>query len=261
MVYYNCACQKTCTNPTSCFKNCADGEEACICPDGFMLDGDANCVIENNCNCFVNEFGVIPDGGSYVTSDCSQTCSCNNNRLNCEILSCSADATCQPVEGSHQCQCKEGFIGNGLICTRPTTVPPVTISDCFDLYNAGIRLDGVYTIYPAGWSSSGFQVYCDMTTDGGGWTVFQRRRDGTLNFYQGWNSYKSGFGGLSGEHWLGNDKIHALTQQRDYQLRVDLVNSRGSSYHVLYTRFGISNENDKYRLVSLGTPSGTAGCF
>lgn len=33
--------------------------------------------------------------------------------------------------------------------------------------------------------------------------VFQRREDGSVNFFRGWEAYRDGFGKLTGEHWLG----------------------------------------------------------
>jgi len=42
--------------------------------------------------------------------------------------------------------------------------------DCSDILNLGDPSDGVYTAY-IGSAQSPVQVYCDQTTDGGGWTV------------------------------------------------------------------------------------------
>ena len=78
----------------------------------------------------------------------------------------------------------------------------------------------MYTINPDGLGA--FDVYCDQTVAGRGWTVFQKRMDGSVDFYRNWTDYKRGFGNLSGEFWLGLDKIHRLTSSGKYKLRVDL---------------------------------------
>ena len=103
-----------------------------------------------------------------------------------------------------------------------------------------------------------FNVYCDMRADGGGWTVFQRRQDGSVDFYRGWNDYKSGFGQLTAEFWLGNDKIHRLTAARPSSLRVELEDWNGVRVYAKYGTFNIDDEQAKYRL-KVGSYSGTAG--
>ncbi|KAI0218588.1 hypothetical protein LSAT2_029703 [Lamellibrachia satsuma] len=76
--------------------------------------------------------------------------------------------------------------------------------DCADLLRQGYTASGVYTIYIHGPTDT-MEVYCDMETDGGGWLVFQRRQDGSVDFDREWDSYKRGFGSLSGEFWLGEN--------------------------------------------------------
>ena len=114
----------------------------------------------------------------------------------------------------------------------------------------------MYSVNPDG--KGYFNVYCDMRTDGGGWTVFQRRQDGSEDFYRGWNDYKSGFGELTAEFWLGNDKIHRLTASRPSSLRVELEDWNGTRAYAKYGKFNIGDEQAKYRL-EVGSYSGTAG--
>ncbi|XP_028391545.1 uncharacterized protein LOC114516310 [Dendronephthya gigantea] len=128
-------------------------------------------------------------------------------------------------------------------------------SSCASLYRTGARIDGVYTIDPDGKGS--FQVRCDMSTDGGGWTVFQRRQDGSQDFYLGWSDYKTGFGDLYGEFWLGLDKIHRLSNGQNV-LRVDLMDFNGAERYAKYGTFSVADESDKYRL-NIGSYSGNAG--
>ncbi|XP_013393816.2 microfibril-associated glycoprotein 4-like [Lingula anatina] len=129
--------------------------------------------------------------------------------------------------------------------------------DCAELYKNGLKLSGVYTITPSS-GQSPFDVYCDMTTDGGGWTVFQKRMDGSVDFYRGWQDYKHGFGNLNGEYWLGNDQINLLTHQGHYELRVDLEDATGVKVYARYDNFAVSSERTNYQL-TLGAYSGDAG--
>ena len=98
-------------------------------------------------------------------------------------------------------------------------------------------------------------MFCDQTTAGGGWTVFQKRLDGSVNFYRGWNDYKLGFGNLNGEFWLGLDKINRLTRSARNRLRVDLEDTKGKTVYAEYDHFAVTSERSKYQL-SIGTYSG-----
>jgi hypothetical protein len=98
-----------------------------------------------------------------------------------------------------------------------------------------------------------------MNTDGGGWTVFQRRKDGSVNFKRNWYDYAHGFGNLTDEFWLGNDVLSAITNSMMFKLRVDMRDYSDASAVAEYTFFLISDAADDYRLRGLGTYSGTAG--
>ena len=119
--------------------------------------------------------------------------------------------------------------------------------NCADIFKSGQNRDGVYIIKPD--NQSAFNVFCDQTTAGGGWTVFQKRIDGSVDFNLNWSDYKHGFGNLSGEFWLGLDRIHRLTSDNNSMLRVDMVDFEGRSAYAEYSSFGVRSEHDKYRLI------------
>ncbi|NXG36904.1 FGL2 protein, partial [Dromaius novaehollandiae] len=140
---------------------------------------------------------------------------------------------------------------------QPRPVVQIMQRDCADYYTAGRRNNGIYRVTPDARNHS-FDVYCDMEALGGGWTLLQRRQDGSTNFNRTWNDYKNGFGNLSREFWLGNDKIHLLTKSQEMQLRIELEDFNGIREYAKYEHFYVANEYLKYRL-SVHGYSGTAG--
>ena len=118
--------------------------------------------------------------------------------------------------------------------------------NCADRYKSGERKSGVYTINPD--DAEVIEVFCDQTTAGGGWLVFQKRLDGSVDFFRGWAEYERGFGSLTGEFWLGLDKIHRLTSSGSYKLRVDLEDFAGNITYAEYDLFEVASKAEKYKL-------------
>ncbi|XP_028412100.1 microfibril-associated glycoprotein 4-like [Dendronephthya gigantea] len=132
----------------------------------------------------------------------------------------------------------------------------ITGLNCADFYEKGNKQSGIYEVDPDG--RGNFKVFCDMTTSGGGWTVFQRRLDGSVDFYRGWQDYKQGFGNLSGEYWLGLEKIHRMTNILENELRIDMEDTSGNTRYAHYDYFTVDSEIKKFRLF-IGAFEGTAG--
>ena len=126
------------------------------------------------------------------------------------------------------------------------TILKTFILDCAARKKAGLSTSGIYTIDPDG--KGVMNVLCDMATNGGGWTVIQRRIDSSTDFYLGWASYKQGFGSLTGNFWLGNDNIHRLTASGNSVLRVDLEDWDGNTGYAVYGKFVVDDESNNYKL-------------
>lgn len=90
------------------------------------------------------------------------------------------------------------------------------------------------------------------------WQVIQRRIDGSLDFGRHWEDYKEGFGFLSSEFWLGNDQVAFLTNQAQYELRVD-VTIANETFSVRYDAFRLGDEWSNYAFVKVGIYEGDEG--
>ncbi|CAH1243141.1 FGFR1 [Branchiostoma lanceolatum] len=139
----------------------------------------------------------------------------------------------------------------GLVTSVVGTIPP---QDCADLFATGARQSGNYTVG----EPSPYNVYCDMSFLGGGWTVLQRRQDGSVDFAKTWEEYQQGFGDLGGEFWLGLDKIHTLTAAKSSILQIELEDFNGERRYARYGIFSVGNSSGNY-VVSISGYSGDAG--
>ncbi|XP_032935387.1 angiopoietin-related protein 7 isoform X2 [Catharus ustulatus] len=132
------------------------------------------------------------------------------------------------------------------------------VYDCSSLYQRNYRISGVYKLPPDEFLGiPDLEVFCDMETDGGGWTVIQRRKVGLTSFNRDWKQYKEGFGNIRGDFWLGNENIYRLSR-RPTVLRVELEDWEGNTRYAQYRQFTLSNEINSYRLF-VGNYSGNTG--
>uniref|UniRef100_A0A8D0LBZ6 Tenascin n=1 Tax=Sphenodon punctatus TaxID=8508 RepID=A0A8D0LBZ6_SPHPU len=129
--------------------------------------------------------------------------------------------------------------------------------DCSQALLNGESASGLYTIYVNGDTDQPMEVYCDMSSDGGGWIVFLRRHNGKEEFYRNWKTYVAGFGNLRDEFWIGLENLHKITSQGQYELRVDM-RDHGEDAFALYDRFSVGDSKSRYRLKVNGY-SGNAG--
>ncbi|XP_032825085.1 angiopoietin-2-like isoform X1 [Petromyzon marinus] len=141
----------------------------------------------------------------------------------------------------------------------PAKEDAILFSDCADAYEAGLTASGVYTVKISD-STEAMKVYCNMESQGGGWTVIQHRENGATDFHRPWQEYKMGFGDVAAEHWMGNQHVYYLSHQQHFVLRVELRDWEGNVAFSQYERFYISSEKLNYRIYVKGY-TGTAGKY
>ncbi|VDI72252.1 Hypothetical predicted protein [Mytilus galloprovincialis] len=121
--------------------------------------------------------------------------------------------------------------------------------ECKDITNKEV---GLQTIYPDG------NKRLFMQCEEGGWTLIQKRYDGSVEFHRNWKDYENGFGDIHGEFWLGNKNIAQLTLEGNHELKIDVEDWNGNKRYAVYGNFSIGDASTKYQLI-ISNYSGNAG--
>ncbi|XP_046560489.1 uncharacterized protein LOC124269506 [Haliotis rubra] len=125
------------------------------------------------------------------------------------------------------CICYGGYVGD--YCER-------LMQDCSEgnVYSYYANQNSNFLCHPNG-APKPIKVHCNMKY--GGRTILTTQTSGTENFTRMWEEYKTGFGSLSGDHWLGNDNVHYITSGRSHYLVVELWTPGNVIVSILAQRF------------------------
>ena len=105
------------------------------------------------------------------------------------------------------------------------------------------------------WCGGRFSIvdmFCDTETADGGWTVTQKRVDGSVDFNRPWSDYEKAFGDLNGEFWYGLRTINCLTQTGQWELRIDFEFKNKTRSYLHYNEFKVGSATDEYPLTISG---------
>ncbi|XP_022316184.2 microfibril-associated glycoprotein 4-like [Crassostrea virginica] len=225
---------------------------------GFVNPSDnflALTIVRNQLGCFS---ACIGNDNCYFFDYCG-----NSSPTSCFLYDRSINSSDNTVYTKGPCQQYKLH----KICENENTLPcrcedNLGIERCLYKYDCNGNLvplnTSSYTFVRTFSDGKSRELICNMTEDNGGWIVFQRRFDGSTDFYRNWTAYTNGFGDIDAEFYLGNQIIFEITKDDNVELRVDLVDKTGESGYAKYSYFSISGPEDFYRLYVNGY-SGNAG--
>jgi hypothetical protein len=169
-----CATGKTCGAGTDCAsKVCSTTCQAPSCSDKVTNGNETgvDCGGTSGCGACPNGQGCTANGDCQSGICASGTCTaagCGDGLKNGgeSDVDCGGATTCNRCANGQTCtagsDCVSGYC-NGTTCATGTS--------CKALHDGGLTTSGTYTIDIDGAGSMApFAVYCDMTTNGGGWT-------------------------------------------------------------------------------------------
>ncbi|XP_013364902.1 PREDICTED: zonadhesin isoform X1 [Chinchilla lanigera] len=71
--------------------------EGCVCQLGYVLNED-KCVPRSQCGCKDAQGGFIPAGKTWISSSCTQSCTCSEGSVQCRAFHCPPGSHCQDNE-------------------------------------------------------------------------------------------------------------------------------------------------------------------
>ncbi|MGB0592500.1 MAG: SUMF1/EgtB/PvdO family nonheme iron enzyme, partial [Myxococcota bacterium] len=181
---YVCApsqCEATAThNGTGCDVSYKESGEGCDDLDLSTVDdacdGSGGCAgIPTVCGDDLTEGLEVCDDGNTATEACAYgEESCEVCGPECSYVSGTLTGYCgdEVIQGSEGEACDDGNTTDGDGCSASCASESLGV-DCAEVHLNNPELpDGTYLIDPDGEGGEApFEVYCDMTTDGGGWTA------------------------------------------------------------------------------------------